>query len=163
MRRQLAPIALLGVLALSPSAAHHSRANFSNEIVVLDGEVVDFRWVNPHSLFSVRVNDASGKPIEWDVELTATPTLARSGWTNQSLKAGEHVTVRANPDRNPARAFAYMQSVLKDDGTVLSITPADRRPTERACVRRACSVFGKRRGAAKAVKVSRRAAQTSRR
>jgi hypothetical protein len=41
------------------------------------------------------------------------------------LRAGDRVTVRAQPDRNRARPFAAMQSVLKGDGTVLSLVPAD--------------------------------------
>ena len=78
-----------------------------------------------HALFTMTVRDAAGKTTEWEVEAAATPQLARSGWTEESLTPGEHVTVRAQPDRNRSRAFAAMQSILKEDGTVLSVTPAD--------------------------------------
>ena len=108
-----------------PAFAHHSRAGFLNETIVLEGEIVRFNWVNPHAYVHLTVNDASGKAVEWEIETQATPTLARSGWTPQSLKAGERVTVRAQPDRNRARTFALLQSIQKDDGTSLALTPAD--------------------------------------
>jgi len=124
MRREIGFV-LLAACASLPAQAHHSKANFLNETIVLQGEIVSFRWVNPHALFAMTVHDAGGKTTLWDVEVAATPQLARSGWTPDTLKAGEHVTVRAQPDRNRSRPFAAMQSILKDDGTVLSVTPAD--------------------------------------
>jgi hypothetical protein len=118
----------LGALALtaaSSALAHHSRAGFLNEAIALQGEVVSFRWVNPHALVTVKVAEAGGATSEWQVETQATPTLARSGWTETSLKPGDRVTVRALPDRNRARRYALLESVLKDDGTVLSLVSAD--------------------------------------
>jgi hypothetical protein len=125
MRRAIGSMVSLALLALTPAFAHHSKANFLNETIVLQGEVVDFRWANPHAIFSMSVSDASGKATVWQVEVAATPQLVRSGWTESSLLPGDRVTVRAQPDRNRARPFAAMQSVLKEDGTVLSVTPAD--------------------------------------
>ena len=124
MRRGIGFI-LLPALASLPAQAHHSKANFLNETIVLQGEIVNFRWVNPHAIFRMKVADATGKITEWDVEVAATPQLVRSGWTEESLQPGDHVIVRAQPDRNRARPFAAMQSILKDDGTALSVTPAD--------------------------------------
>jgi hypothetical protein len=116
---------LLAALALPPALAHHSKANFLNETIVLQGEIVQFRWVNPHALFSVNAKDATGKVTTWEVEGAATPQLVRSGWTETSLQPGDRVTVRAQPDRNRARPYAAVQSVLKEDGTLLAVTPAD--------------------------------------
>ena len=124
MRRETGFI-LLAALAAVSAQAHHSKANFLNETIVLQGEIVNFRWVNPHAIFRMKVADTTGKITEWDVEAAATPQLVRSGWTEESLKPGDHVTVRAQPDRNRGRPFAAMQSILKDDGTALSVTPAD--------------------------------------
>jgi hypothetical protein len=117
--------AVLSWTVTATALAHHSRAAFLNETIALQGEVVSFRWVNPHALVVVRVTDATGKTSQWEIETQATPTLARSGWTETSLKPGEHVTVRALPDRNRARQFALLESVLKDDGTVLALVAAD--------------------------------------
>ena len=140
MRRHVGLIAPLGMAALAPADAHHSRANFLNESIALEGEIVRFRWANPHALFYLRVAETGGKTTEWEIEAAATPILTRSGWAEDSLQAGEHVIVRAQPDRNRSRAFALMQSILKDDGTVLSVTPPDSPPD--ASRPRAQSVFG---------------------
>ena len=72
----------LALLACSaaPAAGHHSRAGFLNEALALQGEVVSFRWVNPHALVVIEVSEADGTTSEWQVETQATPTLARSGW-----------------------------------------------------------------------------------
>src|SRR6266545_1940468 len=86
----IAKIHLVSSLALVllplAAAAHHSRANFLNEVIVLQGEVVRFRWTNPHALIYVTVRGADGKTAEWELETTATPTLVRSGWTANSLQ-----------------------------------------------------------------------------
>ena len=124
-RRASSFIVLVAASIASPTFAHHSRAAFLDETIVLQGEIVRFNWVNPHSYVYVTVNDASGKAVEWEIETQATPTLSRSGWTPESLKAGERVTVRAQPNRNRARTFALLQSILKDDGTLLTLIPAD--------------------------------------
>lgn len=140
MHRAIVPFVVLCELASSPVLAHHSKANFLNETIVLEGEVVTFTWANPHAIFSMNVTDASGNTTLWDIEAGATPTLARSGWTPDILRSGDRVTVRAQPDRNRARPFAAMQSVLKSDGTVLSLVPADA-PVDNLRAR-AESVFG---------------------
>jgi hypothetical protein len=47
--------------------------------------------------------------------------MTRSGWSPQSLAAGERVTAAAHPMRNGDRNVALGESVIKDDGTFLPI------------------------------------------
>jgi hypothetical protein len=140
MRILILDLVLLCCCAASPCMAHHSRANFLDETFVLQGKVVAFRWANPHALVELSVTDSNGLTTEWQIETQATPTLARSGWTAESLRPGEQVTVRAQPDRNRARRFALLQSILKDDGTMLAVTQADAVLADART--RALSVFG---------------------
>jgi hypothetical protein len=53
-------------------------------------------WINPHARFFVDVPDASGKIVNWEVELGAPAILMRSGWTRNSLKVGQSVTVNGS-------------------------------------------------------------------
>jgi hypothetical protein len=129
------------------AAPHHSRANFLDEVIVLDGEIIRFRWSNPHALIYVSVRSSDGKRVEWEVETTATPTLVRSGWTAASLKQGERVQVRARPDRDRTRRFVDLVSIQKGDGTVLSIRRA-RDVTDPGVQPKATSIFGVWRPAA---------------
>jgi hypothetical protein len=45
--------------------------------------------------------------------------LTRRGWTAESLKPGDRVTVRAQPYRDRTRHFVLLQTVTKADGTTL--------------------------------------------
>ena len=68
MRCKMCAIVLVGGSISLPALAHHSKANFLNETIVLQGEIVSFRWVNPHALFTMTVHDATGKTTEWEVK-----------------------------------------------------------------------------------------------
>lgn len=100
--------------------AHHSRANFSDEVLVFEAKVTRWEWVNPHVYAYVEAPDASGVMTEWEVELQSTMGLVRRGWGQDSLAVGEMVTVRANPDRNPNRKLLFGISFAKADGSLLS-------------------------------------------
>ena len=96
-------VALLGaagvVLTAAPAFAHHSYAMFDmQKTVTLDGTVKDFQWTNPHSWIQLVVTDpASGKEVEWSIELAAPTLISRQGWTRTSLKPGDKVVAVIHP------------------------------------------------------------------
>jgi hypothetical protein len=51
--------------------------------------------MNPHVHIWVDVADGGGKVTNWELESAAPNYLQRLGWTKQSLKAGDTVTIRA--------------------------------------------------------------------
>ena len=75
--------------------AHHSfAAEYDrNKPVTLTGSVTRVEWINPHARFHMDVKDASGKVASWEIELGSPAGLIRRGWTRNSLKIGEPVTV----------------------------------------------------------------------
>ena len=87
----------LGVMLAVPVFAHHSfAAQYDRDKpVTLVGPVTKIDWINPHARFFVDVKDANGKVVNWEVELAAPAMLMRRGWTRNSLKLGESVTVNA--------------------------------------------------------------------
>ena len=99
-----------------PVVAHHSFAAFdqSREVTV-KGRVTEFQWTNPHAWLIVKAKTANGQDEEWSFEMISPSVLRRNGWTKNSLKVGDEVTVTGNPARNGAR-FALMLSVVDAQG-----------------------------------------------
>ena len=87
----------LGLMLAVPVFAHHSfAAQYDRDKpVTLVGPVTKIDWINPHARFFVDVKDANGKVVNWEVELAAPAMLMRRGWTRNSIKLGESVTVSA--------------------------------------------------------------------
>ena len=87
--------AVVSILAGVPVLAHHSfAAEYDrNKPITLTGSVTKVDWVNPHARFHMDVKDASGKVVNWEIELGSPAGLIRRGWTRNSLKIGEPVTV----------------------------------------------------------------------
>ena len=99
MRAKLLTVMAGGVImAAVPMLAHHS---FSAEYdraksIELTGTVTKVEWMNPHARFYLDVKDADGKVTNWEFELGSPNGLMRQGWTRNSLKEGDVVTVHGS-------------------------------------------------------------------
>lgn len=100
-----------------PSQAHHSfAAEFdASKPVVLHGLVTKVAWMNPHVYIWVDVSDSAGTVTNWAVESAAPNYLMRLGWTKQSLKAGDTVTIWAFAAKDQAK-LAKTDAVTLPDG-----------------------------------------------
>lgn len=100
MRARLAVfgVGLVLLLASVPALAHHSfAAEFdATKPLKLTGTVTKLEWTNPHAWFYLDVKDESGKVTNWGFELGSPNGLMRAGWTRNSMKIGESVTVEAS-------------------------------------------------------------------
>jgi len=122
MRRLNAiPLTMLAVMLLSKSAAaHHSFApvyDGSREISVT-GVVTQFKFVNPHAMMLMDVTDESGKVVKWTVEFAGSLNLSEVGWTADSIKAKERVTVTGNPTHTGSHGM-FFRKLVRSDGTEL--------------------------------------------
>ena len=92
--------AAFAVLAsAAPMLAHHSfSAEFDRDKPFkATGTVTKVDWQNPHIWFYIDVKDEkSGKVTNWGWEMGSPNGLMRRGWTRNSLKVGQVVTVEGS-------------------------------------------------------------------
>ncbi len=110
--------ATAGLASGGAAFAHHSfAAEFDRDKPIkLQGQVVKFEWVNPHSWIHIKTPD--GKV--WRVEGGAPSALLRRGWNRNSLPAGTKIIVQAFQARDgDTRASAA--EISFPDGRQLSL------------------------------------------
>jgi hypothetical protein len=102
------------------AAAHHSfAAEFdASKVVHLEGTVVQFSWVNPHSWIYMDVKKPDGTVDHWKIEGGAPSLLLRRGWNKNTVQPGVRIVVNAFQARDGAlRASA--RDVTFPDGKTL--------------------------------------------
>jgi hypothetical protein len=104
--------------ASAPSFAHHSfAAEFDRTLpITITGSVTKVEWTNPHARFYIDANDeATGETVNWDFELASPNGLMRRGWTRNSMKIGDVVTVTGHRAKNDPHV-ANASTVTLADG-----------------------------------------------
>ena len=106
------------IAAAAPVFAHHSFAAEydSSKPTTLTGSVTKLEWINPHARIFIDVKGPDGKVASWEIELGAPAMLIRNGWTKNSLKAGETITVTGSLAKDGSN-LANARSVTLADGT----------------------------------------------
>ena len=93
---------VLGAALPGAALAHHSFAAFfdADKSVKVTGTVTEFRFTNPHGTIGVEVKGSDGKVVEWKAETNAPAVLMRRGWSPESVKPGDTVTIEGWPSRD---------------------------------------------------------------
>ena len=99
----VAGVAMLLLAGARPLVAHHSfAAEFdADKPFNMTGIVTKVEWQNPHTFFYIDVTDpATGKVTNWAMEMGSPNGLMRSGWTRNTMKVGDLVSVEGSLARS---------------------------------------------------------------
>ena len=109
---------LLGAMAASllvcgPVFAHHSMTMYDrNHETTFKATIVDFDWANPHSQITFTAADDRGNTVKWIAEGPGPNRLANRGWSKDSLKPGDQVTVVGNRNKNGTPTMRFEKVIL---------------------------------------------------
>ena len=127
MRPMCGSLFVVSALLLSARTAtpHHSFSAVYDDkrTVEVTGVVTQFRFVNPHALLFMDVTDSTGKVVKWTVEFAGRLNLSNVGWTADSIKTGERVTVTGNPTHTGSERIAFKKLVHADGTELLPAGP----------------------------------------
>ena len=108
-----------GALILSgPLFAHHGNAAFdAGKKVTLKGTVAEWVWANPHCWLKFDVKGDNGV-VRWVAETNNAPDMIERGWSKQSFKPGDEVTVTVEPVKNGNPVGRVLEVVLPNGQTL---------------------------------------------
>jgi hypothetical protein len=116
----IAGFALL--LAARPIVAHHSfAAEFdASKPFKMTGTVTKVEWMNPHTYFYIDVTDEKGgKVANWGMEMGSPNGLMRAGWTRNTMKVGDKVTVEGSLAKDGSHTGNARSVTLAESGQKL--------------------------------------------
>jgi len=121
MKTKLICVAVLALMATAQLWAHHSfAAEFdANKRVTLKGVVTNVDWRNPHIYVYLNVKDDSGKVTEWACEFGPPNVLMRQGWSRNTLKEGDEVSIDGATAKDASNRCNARSVTLASGRTVL--------------------------------------------
>jgi hypothetical protein len=105
---------VVGALIFSlPLFAHHGNAAYEmDKSVTIKGTVTQYVWANPHCILLFNVTDDHGQVVLWSAETENPSSMVHYGWTKDSMKPGDQVTVTVLPAKNGKPIGRIVEVVL---------------------------------------------------
>jgi hypothetical protein len=108
------------VLSAVPALAHHSFAVFfddDSQVRKVTGVVREFRFTNPHGMVTLTVREGR-KEVIWRAETNSPSILRRKGWSQDSIHAGETLTIEGWPARD-GTTYMRLRSATRANGELV--------------------------------------------
>jgi hypothetical protein len=121
-------VSLLAILTTSlaisgPASAHHSMSMYDRgHDTTFKATITQFDWVNPHSQIIFTVTDEHGNIEKWVAEGPGPNRLSNHGWSQDSIKPGDQVTIIGNRNKNGSTTMRF-EKVILPSGQELEARP----------------------------------------
>ena len=113
MRMKL--LVLAALLTGASALAHHSFTMFDNtRMVTIAGAIKEFQWTNPHTFTWIDVANEQGGVDTWAIEGMSPNYLGRRGWSKNTLKPGDKVTIVIYPLKDGQKGGTFLRCTLAD-------------------------------------------------
>ena len=118
MERKFLMVFALGIsgsIFSLPLSAHHGNAAYdARNKITLRGTVTLWFWANPHCVLQFDVKDDSGQVLHWGAETENPTTMSHQGWTKESFKPGDEITVTMISAKNGKPIGRILEVVLSN-------------------------------------------------
>jgi hypothetical protein len=111
--------AVISVAIAVPLFAHHGNAAYEAKKVTLKGTVTAWLWTNPHVLLKMDVKDDSGSATHWVGELVAPSNMINFGFTAQTLKPGDEITIVTSDVARSGAPIARLLQIILPNGQIM--------------------------------------------
>ena len=110
---------LLNFISAPSAYCHHSfTAEFiAEKTLTFSGTITQVWFKNPHVRYLITIKHDGNEEI-WDARGSPVVWLARKGWTRDSIKVGDKVTMHGFAGRDDRRMLSIINITLTD-GTIL--------------------------------------------
>ena len=123
------PVLAAGLLwnALPVFAHHGDAGRYEDNVVVMQGTVVEMQLITPHSIIVVDVPDERGKRVRGQAERGGRTAMIKDfGWTKDTVKPGDKITLTGRKVKSGAPYMNLTDRanvVLTDTGKEIFRTP----------------------------------------
>jgi Family of unknown function (DUF6152) len=137
MKNKAVTISLMAVvlcMASAPLFAHHGTAAFETDPakrLVLKATVTEWYWANPHCFLRFDVEDQGGQVTHWVAETSTPSDMTDRGWTHDSFRPGDHVTVTLRPVKGGRPVGSIVEVALPNGKTLSTQLPQAAKPAEK--------------------------------
>lgn len=96
-----------------PAFAHHSMSMYDREHdTTFKATILQFDWINPHTQIMFTATDDHGKVVKWTAEGPGPNRLANHGWSKDTIKPGDQVTIIGNVNKDGSPTMGYKEVIL---------------------------------------------------
>lgn len=113
-------LATLAAVCSTLAVAHHSYSAFDmTGQKTVNGTVKKFDWTNPHTWVWIDVVNEQGVTETWGIEGMSPNYLARRGWSRNTLKAGDKITVTVRPMKSGEKGGMWVNAKRPNGETLM--------------------------------------------